>query len=178
MLSRCSSSPLRFRPCSSICLYSFIDSPTCVRIGAAEHLYHLAGDRQAQSDTLLVLPVGQTCEGIEDALAVGLAHAASRVAYIYNKVLSRRNSHFHLHAAPVRIFHGVADEITHDLLHAERIAQPSEEAAFAFNDLKHLFPLTVNEPFLCPKNSDAATSLGMAPQSRAKNGLSLRLLSS
>ena len=111
-------------------------------------------------------------------MAVGLAHAASRVSYIYNKVLSRRNSHFHLHAASVRIFHGVDDEITHALLHAERIAQPSEEAAFAFNDLKHLFPLTVNEPFLCPKNSDAATSLGMAPQSRAKNGLSLRLLSS
>ena len=70
------------------------------------------------------MPVGQTCEGIEDALAVGLVHAASRVAYIYNKVLSRRNSYFHLHAAPVRIFHGVADEVTHDLLHAERIASP------------------------------------------------------
>ena len=77
---------------------------------------------------------------------------------------------------------GVVQDVGHahrvGKLSSERIAQPSEEAAFAFNDLIHLFPLTVNEPFLCPKNSDAATSLGMAPQSRAKIGLSIRLLSS
>ena len=36
----------------------------------------------------------------------------------------------------------------------------------------------VNEPFTCPKNSDAARSLGIEPQSMAINGLPLRLLSS
>ena len=87
---------------------------------AAEQRHNLASDSQSEAHALLALSAGQTRKGVEHTLLFFGCHAAARVLHAqHHCAILHVNADTHL--ALVCVFDGVAHEVVHNLLDAERV---------------------------------------------------------
>ena len=88
---------------------------------SAKHADRLAGYGQSQSYTFLALCIGQTGEGVEDALLFALGHSATRISHTHSELRAVERSR-HGNSATVGVLHGIADKIVHNLTYAESVS--------------------------------------------------------